>query len=306
MATPSDSNPSAARAERALVVGVVVNGLLALGKTLGGLISGSPSLLADGYHSLGDLGTGGLAWLTWRWAQRPPDEDHHYGHGKIEAAAAWVVGLVLLGTGVFVIVEASHGEQPHYEGNRAWIALGVALVSMAANEWLTRLTLNAARETSSQTLAALAADNRSDMLTSVLVIVGVLGSMTGVTWLEVILTGVIGLFVSWMGLETSKRAFDTLTDRVPDVALRGRVTQLASGIDGVAGVQHVAVHPLGAAVRVDMEVSVSGNLTVIEGHAIAHAVEEAVVAAEESVAAVAVHVNPAGVAHPHVDPVVHG
>ncbi len=72
-----DPAPSQATSQRVLLTGVVVNTALAVLKIVGGLLSGSPSLLADGYHSLGDLGTNGLAWLTWRWAQLPPDEDHH-------------------------------------------------------------------------------------------------------------------------------------------------------------------------------------------------------------------------------------
>ena len=90
MPAPDPARPNAA-SERVLVLGVVLNTLLAGLKLAGGLLSGSPSLLADGYHSLADLGTNGLAWLTWRWAQRPPDEDHHYGHGKVEAMAALAV-----------------------------------------------------------------------------------------------------------------------------------------------------------------------------------------------------------------------
>ena len=58
------------------------------------------ALLADGFHSLGDLVTGALSWVTWRWAQEPPDDDHHYGHGKLEALAAAVVGGMLIVTGV--------------------------------------------------------------------------------------------------------------------------------------------------------------------------------------------------------------
>jgi cation diffusion facilitator family transporter len=293
-----DPAPSQATSQRVLLTGVVVNTALAVLKIVGGLLSGSPSLLADGYHSLGDLGTNGLAWLTWRWAQLPPDEDHHYGHGKVEAAAALLVGAVLMGTGGVVVWEASHGTSPSYEGSEAWTALGVALLSMGANEFLTRITKREAQRTGSPTLAALAADNRSDMLTSVLVLVGVSGSSAGLPWLEVVLTAVIGLFVGWMGIQTSRSAFDTLTDRVPDTELRGRVRSLAEGLPGVLGVQTIAVHPLGSQVRVDMEISVDGALTVAQGHEIAHQVEQSVKQAEDSVVQVAVHVNPAGICHP--------
>ena len=274
------------------MLGVVLNTLLAGLKLAGGLLSGSPSLLADGYHSLADLGTNGLAWLTWRWAQRPPDEDHHYGHGKVEAMAALAVGVVLVATGLLVVGDAGRSEAPDYRGAQAATAVGVALLSIAANEFLTRVTRAEARRTGSPTLEALAADNRSDMLTSVLVLAGVGGSALGAPWIETGLTAVIGVFVGWMGARTTKGAFDVLTDRAPDLELRSRVRALAEQVPGVRGVQAVAVHPLGSRVRVDMEVSVEGFLTVTQGHAIAHAVEARVREDEPTVAAVAVHVNP--------------
>ncbi len=274
------------------MLGVVLNTLLAGLKLAGGLLSGSPSLLADGYHSLADLGTNGLAWLTWRWAQRPPDEDHHYGHGKVEAMAALAVGVVLVATGLLVVGDAVRSEAPDYRGAQAATAVGVALLSIAANEFLTRITRAEARRTGSPTLEALAADNRSDMLTSVLVLAGVGGSALGAPWIETGLTAVIGVFVGWMGARTAKGAFDVLTDRAPDLELRSRVRALAQQVPGVRGVQAVAVHPLGSRVRVDMEVSVEGSLTVTQGHAIAHAVEVRVREHEPTVAAVAVHVNP--------------
>ena len=291
MPVPDPARPSAAP-ERVLLLGVVVNTLLAGLKLVGGILSGSPSLLADGYHSLADLGTNGLAWLTWRWAQRPPDEDHHYGHGKVEAMAALVVGVVLVTTGLLVVGDAFRSEAPDYRGAQAVAAAGVALLSIAANEFLTRITRAEARRTGSRTLEALAADNRSDMLTSVLVLAGVGGSAVGAPWVETVLTAVIGVFVGWMGARTAKDAFDVLTDRAPDLELRSRARALAEQVPGVRGVQAVAVHPLGSQVRVDMEVSVEGSLTVTQGHAIAHAVEIRIRQDEPTVVAVAVHVNP--------------
>ena len=291
MPVPDPARPSAAP-ERVLLLGVAVNTLLAGLKLVGGILSGSPSLLADGYHSLADLGTNGLAWLTWRWAQRPPDEDHHYGHGKVEAMAALVVGVVLVATGLLVVGDAFRSEAPDYRGAQAVVAAGVALLSIAANEFLTRITRAEARRTGSRTLEALAADNRSDMLTSVLVLAGVGGSAVGAPWVETVLTAVIGVFVGWMGVRTAKDAFDVLTDRAPDLELRSRARALAEQVPGVRGVQAVAVHPLGSQVRVDMEVSVEGSLTVTQGHAIAHAVEIRVRQDEPTVVAVAVHVNP--------------
>ena len=279
--------------DRAHRTSLVVNTGLAALKLGGGLASGSPALIADGAHSLADVGTGAVAWLSFRWASQPPDEDHHYGHGKAEAAAGFFVGIVLLLAGVGVLWDSFTAELPAYTGAKGALALAAAGLSLVANEWLYRITRAAGLRLESQSLLALARDNRSDALTGALVLVGVGAALLGAGWVEPLAAGVIGAMIGYMGWESVRRGLDVLMDRAPDPAMRARVEALAAAVPGVVGVQQVDVHPLGAQVRIDMEVSVDGALTVRKGHEIAHEVERAVTQAEEAVVGVAVHVNPA-------------
>ena len=281
------------RARGALKAGIWVNGALAVVKTGGGLVAGSPSLLADGYHSIGDVLTSTLGFLSYRWAQAPPDEDHHYGHGKYEAVAAGLVGAGLVVTGATVMWGAGTEQAPTYAGSSALLAVGAALVSILGNEYLARVQGKAARETGSPTLEAMAKDNRSDCLSSGLVIAGVLAAYVGISRLEPIATGLIGLMVLLMGFESLRNSWNILTDRIDDPELRGRIEDLACSVVGVRGVQSVAAHPLGSHLRIDMEISVDGDLSVRKGHEIAHEVASAVTRGEEEVVEVAVHVNPA-------------
>ncbi len=279
--------------DRAHLLGVVVNTLLAVMKILGGMLSHSPSLLADGYHSLADTATNTVAWFSFRWASRPPDEDHHYGHGKAEAAAGFFVGLILILAGLGILWGALRAKTPHYEGFEGGVALTVAALSVAANEWLVFVTRRAGKRLNSQSLLALARDNRSDALSSLLVIVGVVSSLFGAGWVEVLATAAIGVLITVLGSHSLKEGLDVLMDRVPDVSLRERARELALGVEGVRGVQRLDVHPLGSDMRMDMEISVDGELSVRKGHAIAHEVGEAVTRGEAGVVEVAVHVNPA-------------
>ena len=274
-------------------IGIVVNGLLAVLKLVGGGLSGSPSLLADGYHSLADLATGAAAWVSARFARRPPDEDHHYGHGKVEVLASLGVGLVLVLTGLEVLRGALEGEAPDYAAGDLVVAVGAALVSLFANEWLVRITQRAAREQNSAVLRALARDNRSDSLTSFLVLMGLALGFLGVGWAESIATALIGCLIMAMGGRSLVEGYHVLSDRVPDRDLRSRIRSHAEGVPGVVGVQSIRVHPLGGEVRVDMEISVDGDLSVRKGHAIAHGVESEVTRREPEVVQVDVHVNPA-------------
>ncbi len=283
-----------ARGERAHQMGVLVNALLAAFKIGGGTLSGSPSLLADGFHSIADLVTNAVAWFSFRVARRPADADHHYGHGKAEALAGAFVGAVLVVAGASVIRRSFTFDRPEYAGWEAPIALAFATVSVAVKEWLAWLTKRAAVELNSQALAAVARDNRSDVLTSLLVILAIGGSLAHLEWAEMVVTSLIGLFIGVMGWKSLREGMDVLMDRAPDAELRGRVEALASTIPGVHAVDAVRIHPLGAELRVDMEIAVDGELSVRKGHEIAHEVESAVTRAEERVVQVTVHVQPAG------------
>ncbi|MCP3917858.1 MAG: cation transporter [bacterium] len=274
-------------------LGIGLNALLALVKIAAGLISGSPSLLADGYHSIADLATNAVAWVSFRVASTPADDDHHFGHGKAEAVAGVFIGLVLGGAGASVLWQATSLSSPSYTGIEVSLALGTAVFSIAVNEWLVWITHRAAQRTGSHALRALARDNRSDALSSILVIVGVGGSALHVEWVEPLVTGIIGLFILVMGLRSVRESADVLMDRVIDVELRGRVVSIARAVDGVTGVQRVSAHPIGAVLHIDMEISVDGEMSVRKGHAIAHEVEEVVTRAEPTAVQVSVHVNPA-------------
>lgn len=281
-----------ARGSRVHFIGLGVNMALAVIKLVGGWVAGSPALLADGVHSLSDGATSLAGLLSFRWAGKPADDDHHYGHGKAEALAAAFVGLVLVTAGVLLIVDALVGEDPRYKRSMGILAMSIAGVSVLVNGWLHRLAASTGRDLQSPSLMALARDCYSDALASVLVIIGVGCAMANLPRAEILAAGVIGGLILFMGLKTLKGATDILMDRVPDPNLRADITATVSLVEGVEGVERVGIHPLGHQLRVDMEISVDGDLSVRKGHAIAHKVEETIIASETRVVEVAVHVNP--------------
>jgi len=279
------------RADRFFAGSVALKGLLAVGKLAAGLYTGSGALIADGWHNLADLLTGLVAWMTFRYASRPPDADHHYGHGNAESLAGLVVGLVLIATGAGVLWQAVTLQSSVSSTALGALAAGIAIASIAVNEVLARMSFRLGRQLSSQGLVALARDNRADALSSALVVVGVAGSLVGWSWAEPVVTALIGGWITVMGGKSILEALNVLMDRA-DPKQRDAVRTIAGTVAGVIAVQEVRIHPLGTHDRVDMQISVDGDLTVHEGHRIAHAVEAAVKDASESVTEVHVHVNP--------------
>jgi len=268
------------------------NAALAVMKLSAGVFLVSPALVADGWHSLADTVSSAVAWVGFRLGREPADEDHHYGHGNLEALAGLLVGLVLVVGGALVLwrsLRGEHEELPHGGGT---VAMSVALVSALVNLGLASVTHRASKRVASLSLRALTLDNLGDALSSGVVLVAILMRSIGYPSVELFVAGAIGVVIAAMGIGSVRSGFDVLMVRVSDQTLRGRIAETARCVSGVRGVQNVRIHPLGSDVRVDLEVNVDGQLTVAVGHEIAHAVEDAVTKTHTEVRGVHVHVNP--------------
>lgn len=278
---------------RTHLTGVLTNAGLAALKLTTGSLAGSRALVADGVHSLSDVLMNGGAWLGWRWAERPRDSDHHYGHGNGEALATLVVGLIVVSVGVGLVWTSFTGE-PSTVGPDllGMLALAAELITIAVKFGLTRLTAHHGRKYGSSLLTALARDNRADMLTSTLVLLAILGAIAGLRWLEPLAAIAIGLLITVEGLRSGWDGINVLMDRHTDVALTEHVRSVAGAVAGVRAIDDIRVHPLGTHLRIDMEIAVDGTIDVEAGHTIAHAVEAAIRAEHPRIREVAVHVNP--------------
>jgi cation diffusion facilitator family transporter len=279
---------------RVFKIGLIVNTLLAILKLVAGLAAGSVALVADGWHSMSDVGTNAGAWVAWHLARRPADDDHHFGHGSLESMAGVIIGAVLMVGGVGIAWGSVAADVELVPGAASTTALVVAVVSILGNLGLVSVTYFAGRKARSHSMLALARDNASDALASVLVVIGILASRAGFPWVEPGAAVVIGLLVTFMGWRSVRDGFDVLTDRVRDPSIREDLWAVARDVPGVEGIQAIRIHPLGANHRVDIELSVDGDLSVSEGHDIAHRVQDAVTEADARVEGVQVHVNPVG------------
>ncbi|MEZ4382894.1 MAG: cation diffusion facilitator family transporter [Nannocystaceae bacterium] len=282
-----------AQLRRAHALGVGANAGLAALKLSVGSLAGSRALVADGIHSLSDVVMNAAAWVGWRWAARPRDADHHYGHGNGEALTAVVVGLVVISAGIGLMWSAMSGTSAVQADVFGALAIAAEVVTVAVKIGLARLTGRRGRELRSPILIAVSRDNRADVLTSTLVMIAIAGAIAGLSALEPIAAAAIGALILRDGLRSVREGLDVLMDRSPDPTLPERLTAVAAAVAGVACVDDLRVHPLGTHLRVDMEIAIDGHLAIRDGHAIAHAVEDAITRAFADVTEVAVHVNPA-------------
>jgi cation diffusion facilitator family transporter len=275
---------------------LVANSLLAVLKLGVGFAFGSPALVADGWHSAADTVSSAIAWVGFKLGAEPADDDHHYGHGNLEALAGVSIGLILVLGGAGVVFGAFWGESEAVAEGDVTLAMCAALISILINLGLARVTNHAAKAVGSITLRALTWDNLGDALSSLIVLVAIGARAAGYPGLEGIVAGAIGVLIILMGLGSVRTGLDVLMDRVADPEMRFRIAETARSVEGVRGVKNVRIHPLGSDVRVDLEINIDGHLTVFRGHTIAHRVEDAIQNQDSSVKGVHVHMNPCAAA----------
>lgn len=295
--SPSSGPDAVAHATRVTLVGALVNAGLGVGKLVVGQLSASHALVADGLHSLTDLATDVPVLVVARRARAGPDLDHPYGHGRFETLASLVLGAVLLlvagGLAQDSLLRLLEGTSIVPGG----AAIAVALASVAAKEWLFRYTRHVATEIGSTLLLANAWHSRSDALSSVAVLVGVLGAMAGFPWLDLVAAMAVALMIGWVGWGLIRDAALELVDTgLPEQTLR-ELAAAVRAVPGVRGAHHLRSRRMGADVLVDVDVEVAGTLSVSEGHRIATAVGRQLKEHFPEVSSVNVHVDPIRGAH---------
>jgi cation diffusion facilitator family transporter len=263
----------------AAAVSVVSNSALILLKFAAGTITGSVAILTEALHSSIDLIASVVAYFSVRKAEEPADEDHRYGHEKIENVAAGIEGmLILVGSGVIVfesIRRLVQGAHVHAVG----LGIAVIALSMVANLGVSAFVARRARLTDSAALAGDAAHLRTDALTSAGVLAGLIGvHVTGEPWLDPVVALVVAGAIVWSGVRILSRSARVLVDEAlpPDEldAISAAVRSL--GPRGVAGFHKLRTRRAGARRYVDLHVQFRAGTTLEDAHGTAHALQDAI------------------------------
>lgn len=253
--------------DRAHAAGLIANIGLAAGKLAVGWGAGSQALLADAANSVGDIAATAVGWLAFRFAQRPADDDHHYGHGNVESLAGLGVGLGIAATGLGITwsaIEVLRVGSPEAPGLAAAGAAAVTLVTKAA---LAVYVSRVGSALGSPTLLASAADHRADVLASAAVGAAVLGARAGFPWLDPATGAALGLWIVWLAVPTIRDNLGVLLDEAqPEVAEGVRAIVCAD--PDVRAMTEVRVHPLGASTSVQIVIEVDPGLTVAQADTI--------------------------------------
>jgi len=287
-----------AQAQVGAWVGIIGNILLAAAKLVIGLISRSQALIADAVHSASDVVGSFAVLIGLRAAERPPDEEHPYGHGKAESIAAIIVS-VLLGLVGFEIASASVQSLFAPIAAPGMLAIWAAIGSMVIKEWMFRYKYNLGKKLNSQSLIANAWEHRSDVYSSMAALVGIggaiLGGRWGVPWM-LYLDPIAGFFVSLLVLQMAYKIMrdairSTLDHVLPEPETQD-LRQTIQSVPGVLRIDSLRAREHGHYLIVDVKIGVNPHATVEEGHRIGKQVKQTLLADHDHVRDVFVHINP--------------
>ena len=292
----TESEISSVKAGRKVtLLGLFVNIFLILLKFSAGIIGDSQALIADAVHSISDLFTDAVVLLGIKIGGKPPDEEHHFGHARIETLASGIVGLALIGTAVYLGFDAALNIHAHTEYHPTGIALIGAGVSIALKEALYRYTALIGRRIKSQLIVANAWHHRSDALSSIAVLLGVGGTLIKPSWhiLDACAALIVSFFIIKVGLDILWKTLREFTDTAPRPEIIKEIMQCSLSVEGVMDAHDLRVRISGGFYQAEIHIVVDGQLTVVEGHRIAKTVERCLTEEMDALERVIVHVDPA-------------
>lgn len=248
--------------------------LLTGAKLVVGILTGSIGILSEALHSSLDLFAALLTFFAVRIADKPADSTHHFGHGKVENLSAFLQAILLIITCIWIFYEATHrlftGETEIIV--TFWSFL-VIILSIVVDISRSKALRKAARKYNSQALEADALHFSTDILSSSVVLIGLVGALLGFHFLDSIAALIVAFIVLVIALKLGKKAVDVLIDRSPsDVA--EKIIEISKDIPEITNVHDLRVRSAGAFILVEMNIHVDNRLTLEEAHKISHRYEK--------------------------------
>lgn len=279
--------------KRVALTGMGVNLFLTIAQLLGGLWAHSQALIADAIHTLSDLIGDIVVLFASHHAAKDADEDHPYGHGRIETVATVILGLLLGVVSAFIFysaVERLLGHTPLVMPSP--IAMGFAALAIIGKEALYQYTVYVAKRIQSPMLKASAWHHRSDAISSILVLIAIGGAQLGYPWLDAVAAIMVALMIFYMAVQLILESTNELIDAglAPDQLQN--IRDYINSLSGVENLHFLRTRRMGGQVLADVHLQVDGRLSVSEGHYIGEAALYKLKRQFPMISDVVVHIDP--------------
>ena len=255
-----------------------------------GVISQSIALLADAFHTLMDMATSGIVIIGFKLSQKPADAEHPFGHGRAETISSLLIAF-LIGLVGIEFLKSSIGRLYHSEELTVDPRMIIIVVStIIIKEIMARVSHEMGELIDSDILKGDAAHHRSDMLSSLMVVVGLIGVRLGWNELDSYMGIGVSLFILYTGYELARNAVDELLGKPPTKEMIDLISHIATQVNGVLNVHDIIVHQYGVKKFISLHIEVGHDRTASELHVIADSVEDKI--AKKMYANVVTHIDP--------------
>ena len=288
--TSSEARYGASR--RVTLVSVVWNLILTVAQIIIGFVGHSQALIADGLHTLSDLITDFMVLFALKHGKKAADEEHPYGHARIETAVTMILGIILVAVGAGIAISAGM----RLSSAQTFVipsamTLWIAVITLGAKEGLYRYTMVTADRFDSNMLRANAWHHRSDALSSLIVAAGIGGSLLGFGYLDSVAALIVALMVVKVGGELAWQSLRELVDTGLAAEDLESIRQVILTISGVKALHLLRTRRVGEQALADVHIIVDDHLSVSEGHQISEMVRATLIKEIAPLADVMVHID---------------
>ncbi len=286
--------------KKAATVAIIANCFLTVLNIIVGLMSGSYALVSEGAHTLSDVATTIIAYAGFKIGQKPADEEHPIGHGRAEAISGLVIVLFLTMVAYEIITGAFNKIlNPTLITIPDTLAALMAIFGIFTNYAISNYIIKIGEEINSPAIVADGKHQRTDIFSSVAVLVGVVVSNMGYPILDPIVGFVIGLLILKTAYEIGKENIDNIMGKIPSEDLIRRIEKIANKTPKVHNAHDIKVNYFGSYATVTLHIQLDGDMTVTESHEIAHQVQENIVKKIPMIKSATVHACPIGLEYNH-------
>ncbi|MBQ6829679.1 MAG: cation transporter [Clostridia bacterium] len=273
------------------VVGVVANVLLFAGKVTVGLLGSSLAVVADAFNNLSDAGSSVVTLVGFKLASAPPDEEHPFGHGRVEYLSALTVAALIMIAGFELLKSAVDKIIHPVESAHSWVTVALLIAAIGVKLWLSLFNRRIGGRIASQALLATAADSRNDVICTAVVLLSYLADFFWGIQIDGYVGAAVALFVMWSGFSVMRDTVSPLLGEAPDPELVERIRETVLSRDGIVGIHDLIIHNYGPGrCLVSLHAEVPAHKDILHSHELVDDIEQQLIREHHIVACI--HMDP--------------
>ncbi|MBL4581359.1 MAG: cation transporter [Gammaproteobacteria bacterium] len=288
-----DAERARKEATHVTLVGMLLDLLLGIGKIVGGTVTNSFALITDGIHSLTDAGTDIFVLIVTRVSHAEPDAEHQYGHGRFETLGTIAMGVVFFITAAILLYDSINRlrlDEPL--STPAVGGIAIALFSVATKEWIYHYTMRVAKKLNSNLLKANAWHSRTDAISSIAVLIGIVGARQGYLWMDTVAGMFVALIIAKIGWELCADSLIELVDTAVPKQRREQFESCILSIAGIRGITELRSRTSGGKIILEVKLLVNSYISVSEGHQLGELVNKSLISQFGDLSEVLIHIDP--------------